>query len=141
MTLRLPFAAAGAALLLVVLTGCGGSSENAPTPTPKSTKPASVSTAAPVDAPTPTPTSAAEPTCETIISAGTVTALTDIGWSAETRDFMIGDITLNEGLLCLWADYSVVSDHGQLYGWSPIGAEDAATAQAWLPMMRLISIS
>nr|WP_236571180.1 hypothetical protein [Microbacterium hydrocarbonoxydans] len=67
-----------------------------------------------------------------MISEGTVEALTDLGWTFEEKDFVIGDVTMSDGLLCFWADYSVASDHGQLYGWSEITPEDAARAQSSL---------
>ena len=131
MTPRFPLAAAALLATALVVTGCSGAPEAAPTPTKTATAPPP--STAPVSTPTPRQTAAsAAPTCETIVSDGTVTALTDIGWTAEERDLEIGDLTLKDGILCLWADYSVVSDHGQLYGWAPISAEDASEAQSWL---------
>ncbi len=131
MTSRTFSAAIAALLLTAALAGCSGTPEGEGTPTPSETTPVVEPSVAPVDTPAPAATSGT-PTCETIISVGTVKALTDAGWTAEKRDFTIGDITLNEGLLCLWADYTVVSDHGQLYGWSPITADEASKAQTWL---------
>ncbi|SDR72937.1 hypothetical protein [Microbacterium paraoxydans] len=73
-----------------------------------------------------------ELTCESMISEGTVAALTDAGWTAEPREFRVGDVELTQGLLCFWADFSVPSDHGQMYGWSPLSIEEAERAQAGL---------
>ncbi|WP_431792509.1 hypothetical protein [Microbacterium paraoxydans] len=73
-----------------------------------------------------------ELTCESMISEGTVAALTDAGWTPEPREFRVGDVELTQGLLCFWADFSVPSDHGQMYGWSPLSPEDAERAQAGL---------
>lgn len=64
-----------------------------------------------------------------MISPGTVEALTDAGWTAKPKEFVVGDVELTDGLLCFWADYSVGSDHGQLYGWAEITAEQAEKAQ------------
>lgn len=130
---RIAPTAVGVLLLLGVLTACSGPSVAAPSPSPVAT------TAAPeVSAePTTTPEPDAEPaalTCEAMISPGTVTALTDAGWTAEAKDFVIGDITISadRGLLCFWADYAVASDHGQLYGWAAMAAAEATEAQTAL---------
>ncbi|WP_217183669.1 hypothetical protein [Streptomyces sp. AC495_CC817] len=131
MKTRTPFAAIVALVAAAVLAGCSGAPDTATTPTPKSTEPAAEATPDTVETQAPE-TPDAELTCDTLISDGAVKALTDTGWTAEPRDFAIGDVVLNDGLLCLWADYSVVSDHGQLYGWSPISGDDAAAAQSWL---------
>ena len=64
--------------------------------------------------------------------AGTVDALSAAGWTAQQKDFVIGDVALPEGMLCFWGDYNVGSDHGQLYGWSKISSEDAVQAQSAL---------
>lgn len=120
--------AAATLLLIVALTACAGPSTLGPSASPPATGPdpqASVEPAA-----TPEPTAAAtELTCDSMISPGTVDALTDAGWTAQPKDFVIGDIAMTEGLLCFWADYDVASDHGQLYGWSAMSAADAADAQ------------
>lgn len=73
-----------------------------------------------------------ELTCESMISEGTVAALTDAGWTAEPREFVVGGVELPQGLLCFWADFTVPSDHGQMYGWSPLSAADAERAQSGL---------
>ena len=127
---RFTSAALGALLLAVALTSCAGTPEGSASPTPDAPKPSPSATAEHVASPS--PTSAAEPTCDTIVSAGTVKVLTDQGWTFEEKEFVVGGVTLADGLLCFWADYSVASDHGQLYGWSTISAEDAASAQSSL---------
>ncbi|WP_431073061.1 hypothetical protein [Microbacterium phyllosphaerae] len=130
MITRTTSAAFGALLLAVALTSCAGTPDAEATPTPKAPKPSPTATAEPVA--TQPPETATEATCDTIVSAGTVQALTDAGWTFEEKEFVIGDVTLSEGLLCFWADYTVASDHGQLYGWSEISADDAAQAQSSL---------
>lgn len=131
MTPRITSALTGIMLVAVAaLTGC-----SAVAPEPVSPSPApqpSVSTPAqPVASPSPA-ASPALPTCDAMISEGTVEALTDLGWSFEEKEFVIGDVMMPDGLLCFWADYSVASDHGQLYGWSEITPEDATRAQSSL---------
>ncbi|MDR6865842.1 hypothetical protein J2Y69_000427 [Microbacterium resistens] len=74
-------------------------------------------------------TPAEAPTCETLISAATVTALKEQGWSARQRDFAIGPDVVAGGLECPWSDYSTASDRGLLYGWAPISADAAVEAQ------------
>ncbi len=130
MTLRTTSAAVGALLLAVVLVSCSGTAEESASPSPEAPRPTPTVTATPIETAAPTP--AAEPACDTIVSAGTVKALTDEGWTFEEQPFVIGDVTLDEGLLCFWADYTVASDHGQLYGWSAIAPEDATQAQTSL---------
>lgn len=127
---RITSAAFGALLLTVALASCSGTPEGAKTPSPQTPKPTATASVEPVA--TQTPETPAVPTCDTIVSAGTVQALTDAGWTFEEKEFVIGGVELPDGLLCFWADYTVASDHGQLYGWSEISAEDAATAQSSL---------
>lgn len=129
--LRIASAAIAAVVLAMGLTACSAPSSPSSATTPKSSTPTAEATPEPQETPTPQAT-AASPACDTIISEGTVKALSDAGWTHEAREFEIGDIVLTDGLLCLWADYSVVSDHGQLYGWAPVSAEDASAAQSWL---------
>jgi hypothetical protein len=128
---RITSAAAATLLLLVALTACAGPSSPAPSASPQATDPGPQASVEPVATPEPTAPST-ELTCESMISAGTVDALTDAGWTAQPKDFVIGDITMTDGLLCFWADYEVASDHGQLYGWSAMSASDAADAQITL---------
>ncbi|WP_136056660.1 hypothetical protein [Microbacterium sp. K24] len=128
MSRRIIFAAAGGLLGLAVLAGCGAPAEQ-PEPSPSaSAAPTPENSIEPVA--TPEPTEPAEAiSCETMISAGTVDALSSAGWTSEPKEFVIGDVELTAGLLCFWADYSVGSDHGQLYGWSPITVDEEARAQ------------
>src|SRR5690606_2263255 len=63
---------------------------------------------------------------------GTVEALEAEGWTFKQRDFVIGDIAVEDGLECLWADYSTASDHGQMYAWGLLSADRARAAQTGL---------
>lgn len=130
MTSRLPSATIGLLLVAAALVGCS------PTPAPEKTSQPSDSASSPT--PTAGPATTPEPdrtpgalSCESMISPGTVDALTAQGWTAETKEFVIGDVPVGEdaGLLCFWADYSIASDHGQFYGWAAISPTDAASAQ------------
>jgi hypothetical protein len=128
---RITAATAGTLLLLAALTACAAPAAPAPAPTPEviTPTPSSGTDTAASPEPSATPT---EFTCESMISAGTVAALTEAGWTAKPKEFVAGGVELTEGLLCFWADYSVASDHGQLYGWAALGGEAAAEAQAGL---------
>lgn len=130
---RIVSVTAGAALVLVALTACSAPGAAGPTPTADTAPPAPQATGGPAATPDPEPTSSAL-TCESMISPGTVAALTDAGWTAETKDFVIGDVTIpdDDGLLCFWGDYSVGSDHGQLYGWAEMSTSAASDAQTSL---------
>lgn len=132
MTPRSVFTALGVAVLAVVLSACAGPATSAPpsSPASASAEPEAPSTSSPAPAVEQTPR--AELSCETMISPGTVDALTAAGWTAQPKEFVAGGVNLTDGLLCFWADYSVASDHGQLYGWAPISDADAAKAQAGL---------
>lgn len=123
----LAFSALATALLLA---SC---SSPAPTPTqpPSSSataQPTTPVTTTPVDEET--PASDAEPTCETIITSGTVDALTSQGWTSEQQQLRIGETLVEGGVLCMWADFSTASDHGQMYGWGALDAPTAKAAQA-----------
>lgn len=131
MNLRLPTAAAAAFALTAILVACSGPTTDETAPTPTASQPAPEASVEPVQTDAPE-TPAAEPACDTIVSPGTVKALTDAGWTFEEKEFVIGGVPLPDGLLCFWADYTVASDHGQLYGWSEMDAADAATAQSAL---------
>lgn len=123
-------AALGALTLAVVLAACAGAPDAAATPASPSPAPSAEASTEP--SPTPPPATPTAPTCDTIVSAGTVKLLTDAGWTFQEKEFVVGGVPLPDGLLCFWADYTVASDHGQLYGWSPISAEDATEAQSSL---------
>jgi hypothetical protein len=128
---RITSATLGALFVTLALTSCSGTPDAGDSPAPQKPKPSSQPSTPPpaTDAPAAPPV---EPTCETIVSTGTVQVLTDAGWTFEEKDFVIGDVTLSDGLLCFWADYEVASDHGQLYGWSEISPADATRAQSSL---------
>lgn len=131
MTPRITPATIAALLLALSLSACSGTPEATASPKPEAPKPTPQASVQPVDTPAPEMPSP-EPACDTIVSEGTVKALTDEGWTFEEKEFVIGDVTLADGLLCFWADYTVASDHGQLYGWSAITPEDATRAQSAL---------
>ena len=130
---RISTAATTALFLVLALSGCSSAPTAVATPTQSPTEAAAEPTTEPASTPAPEPTTTATPpTCETMISPGTVDALTEAGWTAGIKEFYVGGVKLSDGLLCFWADYTVASDHGQLFGWSEISAPDAAKAQAAL---------
>lgn len=135
MTPRLPLAGAAALSVALVLTACSAAPQTEPTADaqpPATEQPAAqtpVATAEPADE---KPAANADPTCETIISDGIREAFDEQGWTAKDQEFRIGEIVLEDGLSCRWADYSTATDHGQIYGWAPIDAATSAEAQNML---------
>jgi hypothetical protein len=120
----------GAAVLvaatLLLATACAGTTGAAPdagTPTPNGTSPS------PTPLVSPTETAAAEPTCETIIPTSIVEDLESVGWTVRAEQFRVGDITIEQGIQCVWGDFTVATDHVQIYGWAPISEDDANDAQ------------
>lgn len=133
MRTRFPLAV-GTLLTALALASCapaaepqGASTPPAPAPAASTPPPATV---APEPAEESTPEPGADPTCDTIISSGTVDALEAQGWTAMQEEFRIGETVIDGGLMCMWADFSTASDHGQMYAWGPIddGTADAAVA-------------
>ncbi|MGM7677978.1 hypothetical protein [Microbacterium sp. A94] len=133
---RIPLAAAAVAITLL-LTACSPAAEP---PTEPKTEPSSSSPAAavPADAPSaqPAPTATvepnetlAEPTCETIISESTVAAFGEHGWTYEADGFRLGADLVDNGIQCVWGDYTVASDHVQIFGWAPLDTEASIAAQ------------
>ncbi len=128
MNSRIPLAV-GALLLAAGLAACSSPAPEAgPTAAPTAdsgVKP--VETKDPQ--PSATPEEPEELTCATLISQATAEALTAEGWTTQEKEFWIADIQLTDGLLCMWADFSTASDHGQTYGYSPLDEATASKAQ------------
>lgn len=124
-------AAVLAALTLgLALAAC--SADPAPEPTPSSEP--TTSETKPTPSPEPVETEpveepAADPTCETIIGPNTIKIFEEHGWTYEEDEFRIGADIVEGGLHCVWGDYTVASDHVQVFGWAPIDASDSASAQ------------
>lgn len=120
--------AAALAAPVVLLAGCGA--EEPVETVPTTAVPSTVATS-----PAPSPSSTidpddAEPTCETIIPASTVADYEEVGWTAKADVFRIGGTEVPGGIQCTWGDYSVATDHVQVYGWAPIDEQEADQAQA-----------
>ncbi|WP_417554053.1 hypothetical protein [Microbacterium sp.] len=132
MKTRLPLAAC-ALLAALSLAACSGATPPPPTASssaePAQTPKATVATQPADDASRPP---AAAPTCDTLVTKGTVDALKSQGWTSKQQEFQIGDVPVTDGLECLWADFSTASDHGQIYAWGLLDPAKARTAQAGL---------
>lgn len=122
------------AMALIILSGLAVTSACTG---PASDSPSIPATAVP-SSPVATPGStgeageAPEPTCETIISATTAADFKGLGWTVKQAPFIFGDTQLPDGLQCTWGDYSVASDHVQVFGWATVTDEQATTARGEL---------
>ncbi|MCS3842326.1 hypothetical protein [Microbacterium sp. AK031] len=129
---RISSTALAAVMIALTLSACSAAAEPETTPTPKPTK-----TTAPSPEPTPTPTATPEPektagaapTCETIIAPSTVAALSEHGWTHQEKEFRLGADVIEGGIQCVWGDFSVASDHVQVFGWAPIDQATSSAAQ------------
>lgn len=103
----------------------------APAATPTTPPPASASSAPPVASPEPSvsATSDAEATCASLLPASTVADFEELGWTSQEGPFYAGGVELADGIQCTWGDYSVATDHVQIYGWAPITDAAASTAK------------
>ena len=140
MTSRIP-AAFGALACVLLLASCAAPAPTTQSPSATTTARSSDEPDAPIDSepdaqesatPTTRPTSVADLDCETLITRGTVDALKAAGWTSQQQEFQIGDTTVEDGMMCLWADFSTPSDHGQMYALGAIDANAAQEAQAGL---------
>jgi hypothetical protein len=127
---------AGAVTALVVtvafLTACSGAPEAGPQQTQAAPAP-TAATPEPSATPTTEPASADDPTCETLIAPAVADDLESVGWSSQTEPFYIGSLEVVDGLQCVWADFDgPAGDHGMLFGWAQLGAEEAEPAAAEL---------
>lgn len=123
-------AAALLAASVALIAACSAPAEpaesSAPSGAPTPTTPAP--TAEPVETSAP----AGDPTCETIIPASTVEDFEGLGWSVKADPFRAGSTELEGGVQCTWGDYTVATDHVQIFGWAPITEDEADSAQAEL---------
>ena len=132
MNSRLPAFALTSAALLIALTGCAAETDAAPTAAPSPTESASESPSpepAPVETGAADEEPAAEPTCETIIGPNTIAIFEEHDWTHEEQEFRIGADVVDGGIHCVWGDYTVASDHVQLFGWAPISHAESTSAQ------------
>lgn len=119
-------------MIAFALSACAAAPAPEPTPTSKP-KPASTTASSPDPTPTTAPepeeTVAAAPTCETIIAPSTVAALSEQGWTHEEKEFRLGSDVIEGGIHCVWGDFTVASDHVQVFGWAPIDQAASNAAQ------------
>lgn len=55
-----------------------------------------------------------------------------MGWTAQADVFRIGGTEVPGGIQCTWGDYTVATDHVQVFGWAPIDDSDAEAAEQQL---------
>lgn len=134
MNTRIPGFALTAAAVTIALAGCAAEPEAAPT-APASASPTPSATVTPTPEPIETESAnepPADPTCETIIAPSTIAIFEEHGWTYKEHEFRIGADVIDGGLQCVWGDYTVASDHVQVFGWAPISAADSTSAQQQL---------
>ncbi|MFT4282777.1 hypothetical protein [Microbacterium sp.] len=139
MSARLPrlLAVFGTSVALAAAFAACSPSSAAPAPgasTPLApSAPAQTSPAAPAPSETAGVVDPADVTCENLLPADQVAELTEQGWTFREDPFLIGDTEFPDGISCTWGDFEQeVEDDLLLFGWSPITAEEATTAQTAL---------
>ncbi|HWK77447.1 hypothetical protein [Microbacterium sp.] len=130
MNRRLPAVSLASAALLSLLAGCAPQPEIAPTSTPTPTAAADPSPSPEPVATEPTEEPAPEdPTCETLLAPSTLAMFDEHGWTYREQEFRFGEDVVDGGFQCVWGDYSVASDHVQVFGWAPLDASASVAAQ------------
>ncbi|MBM7463204.1 nitrate ABC transporter substrate-binding protein [Microbacterium dextranolyticum] len=123
-------AAATAACLAVLLTGCAGTAATTPTEV-VGTGAVTTAPAAPVAEPSPSG-SPLDVTCDSIIGDDLRAEFAAQKWTSKKTPFAAGGVTLDDGLLCTWANYAVPSGNLMMFGWAPITSDQAAKMQSGL---------
>jgi hypothetical protein len=130
MNRRLPAVALASAALLALLAACAPEPEVAPTASSTPTD-----ATAPSSSPEPVETdqthepAPSEPTCETLLAPSTLSMFDEHGWTYREQEFRFGEDVVDDGFQCVWGDYSVASDHVQVFGWAQLDAAASAAAQ------------
>lgn len=97
-----------------------------PAPAPETSSPTPVATSQP------TAGTIDKPTCESLLPENVIADFAKAKWTAKEDIFRVGSLTFSEGIQCVWGDYSVASDHVQVYGWAPVSDTEAQTARSEL---------
>ena len=135
MNRRLPAVSLASAAMLSLLAGCAPQPEIAPTSTPTPTAAADPSPSPEPVATEPTEEPAPEdPTCETLLAPSTLAMFDEHGWTYREQEFRFGEDVVDGGFQCVWGDYSVASDHVQVFGWTPLDASASAAVQQSAPL-------
>jgi len=130
MTYRFRFAALATLTFALVMTGCSAAPDSSASPAPSPGPVETEEAPAPaVETPAPADNITTEPTCESIVAASTVAALTELGWTYSENDFRLDADIVEGGIECVWGDYTVASDHVQVFGWAPLDDEASIAAQ------------
>ncbi|MGO2745042.1 hypothetical protein [Microbacterium sp.] len=116
--------------LAVTLSACAPE----PQPAPTTASPTATPSAVPSPSPSPIETEkvnepAAAPTCDTLIAPSTIEIFDGHGWTYKQNEFRIGADVIDGGIQCVWGDYTVASDHVQVFGWAPLAAAESTPAQ------------
>lgn len=122
---RRSVAALGLITGLGLLAGCG-----APAPT-QTTPPAEAVPSSPVATPQATASEPAlpDPTCENIIRSASFEELESQGWEYKQEPFLIGEMPIEGGVSCLWANPAEPGGNILQFGWAPLTAEETTEAE------------
>ncbi|MBB2974709.1 hypothetical protein FHX49_000250 [Microbacterium endophyticum] len=118
------------------VSGCTAAEETTAEPSTDTTP--SESSSEPTATVTPEPTEPVDPTCTTILPESTVADFESLGWSAREDIMRVGSLKLTGSVLCTWGDFSVATDHVQIFGWAPATGAEASEvrteliAQGWI---------
>ena len=117
-------------VLLLALSGCSNLGGDAP----EVQKPENTNQPTPTSTATVTPSTApaVAPTCEQLAEPALLDWLHDGGYTPTASTFVIGDLSLEPGVRCLWAIPDVGTDSIVLHAWGEISDQDAPTAIASL---------
>lgn len=98
---------------------------------PTNTEPSSAAPSSSSPAPEPEPVVA---TCENTVTADALASFAEYDWTAKPADdaFVVGGVTIPDGIACVWGDYSVGTDNVSWLAWGPLDDAAAQTAIAGL---------
>ncbi|MBA8817385.1 hypothetical protein FHX48_002484 [Microbacterium halimionae] len=123
---------ATAALLTgsLLVSGCASAEEPAAEPSTAASQ--AEEPLEPTATVTPEPTEHVDPTCTTILPEATVADFESVGWSAREDLMRVGTLQLAGSVMCTWGDFSVATDHVQVFGWAPTTGAEASEARSEL---------
>ena len=130
-----PLIRSGVVLVLaataLLATACTSGPNPAASTVPSSNASSPVASPEPSQSETPEEPATA-PTCETIIPESAIAGYADVGWESQAEPFVLAGVELEGGIQCKWGDLTTATDHIQMFGWAPIAADAATSAEEQL---------